>query len=391
MTIVRPFPYRVAGIHAQIGEVMPIDEWARLVRVPHRYHPERSVSGEEITRLIGVHGKSWDAERRFASLDALVEVARGALASADLRPGDVEHFVLSTSSPHRIMLDQDSFSLARRIGVPDDVVPLQMGAGCGGLGRAVAALSRTGLKNSLVICFNAVSPMMEPDGASPPLYIDNALHPFANTLWFTGALFSDACTAIVFRHDADSRGLCLYSRDSHSFGEEPGFRDSLVHYPGGGLENPPCRPGSEQMSAFGLNTQALAKYYAGGMMLNHRALEEAMPGYVQAVRRIYTHQAGPQMVENFAELARLPRGKVPTNVRQLGNLVSAATPVLFYTDYLHDEIGNGDLACFSVVGAGPERGAFIAPVHIPAPVARTRPQVPRPMDARDPVQPRARV
>ncbi|MBC3844414.1 hypothetical protein GXW82_42635 [Streptacidiphilus sp. 4-A2] len=130
------------------------------------------------------------------------------------------------------------------------------------------------------------------------------------------------------------------------------------------------------MSAFGLNGKALARYYAGGMMLNHQALERALPGYVDAVRRIYTHQAGPELVQDFAELAGLPAGKAPTNVRQLGNLVSAATPALFYADLLDKEIANGDLACFSVVGAGPERGAFVAPVRIPNPLVRTEPPIP---------------
>ncbi|ATL32211.1 3-oxoacyl-[acyl-carrier-protein] synthase III C-terminal domain-containing protein [Streptomyces formicae] len=384
MTRTSPFPYAVAGVHAQIGEVMTVEEWADLARIPHRHLKGSHVSGKDIKRILGVHGKSWDAEQqRFARMETIVEVARKALASAHLEPDAVEHIVISTCSPHQIMLDQDGFTLAREIGVPDSVAPLQLGAGCAGLGRAAALLGRMNIENALIICYNLGSPWaIDADGRPLTTYVENNHHPFANTLWCTGALFSDACTAMVFERRRDSPGICLYSRDSHSFGEEPGFLDPLVHYPGGGIDHPPGRPGSAELSAFGLNGKALASYYAGGMMLNHQAFNGTLPDYANVVRRIYTHQAGPALVEDFARLADLPPGKAPTNVRQLGNLVSAATPTLFYADVLNKEITNGDLACFSVVGAGPERGGFIAPISIPGEVTASHPPVPRPLDAR---------
>ena len=384
MALSQPFPFEISGVFAQIGEVVPIDRWAEQARIPHRYRAGGHITGDDIRRILGVDGKSWATqEQRFGLMESVVTVARQALASAEVLPQEVQHIIVSTSSPHQIMLDQDSFALARQIGVPDQVAPLQMGAGCGGLGRAVTLLAGMAVENALVICYNKISPGAGGvDSEARAAYLNNEAHPFANTLWCTGALFSDACTAMVFRRQAQSPGLCLYSRDSNSFGSEPGFHDPLVHYPGGGIDHPPGSASSVELSAFGLNGEALARYYVGGMMLNHQALEEAMPGYTESVRRIYTHQAGPALVENFAELADLPPGKVPTNVRQLGNLVSAATPTLFYADYLNEDIANGDLACFSVVGAGPERGAFVAPVRIPGPVARSRPPVPRPLAAR---------
>ncbi|GAB2719419.1 3-oxoacyl-[acyl-carrier-protein] synthase III C-terminal domain-containing protein [Kitasatospora kifunensis] len=384
MSATLPFPFVISGVHAQIGEVMTMEDWAELARIPHRNRRGRHLRGSDIKRLLGVEAKSWDAtEQRFATLDTIVRVAAEALASAGREPTEVDQIVVSTCSPHQIMLDQDAFALAREIGVPDGVAPLQLGAGCAGLGRAVALLSRMRLKTALVVCYNIGSSWgVGADGGPLPIYAENSWHPFAKTLWCAGALFSDACTAMVFERDEDSPGICLYSRDSHSFGSEPGFLDPLVHYPGGGVAHPPGRPGSAELSAFGLNGDALARYYAGGMMLNHQALERALPGYVERVRRVYTHQAGPALVEDFAQLADLPPGKAPTNVRQLGNLVSAATPTLFYSDCLEKEIGNGDLACFSVVGAGPERGAFIAPVRIPGMVTSSHPPVPVPLDAR---------
>jgi 3-oxoacyl-[acyl-carrier-protein] synthase-3 len=74
------------------------------------------------------------------------------------------------------------------------------------------------------------------------------------------------------------------------------------------------------------------RYYTKGIMLNHAALEAALPGYVDRVRRIYTHQASPALVEKFARLAALPSCKAPTNARDCGNLVSASTVKMLHDD-----------------------------------------------------------
>jgi 3-oxoacyl-[acyl-carrier-protein] synthase-3 len=106
------------------------------------------------------------------------------------------------------------------------------------------------------------------------------------------------------------------------------------------------------------------RYYTKGMMLNHAALEAALPGYIDRVRRIYTHQASPALVEEFARLAALPSCKAPTNARDCGNLVSASTVKMLHGDLFRGDIADGDLICASVVGAGPERGAYVLPVRV---------------------------
>ncbi|WP_326724951.1 hypothetical protein OHT59_41915 [Streptomyces sp. NBC_00243] len=58
--------------------------------------------------------------------------------------------------------------------------------------------------------------------------------------------------------------------------------------------------------------------------------------------------------------------QAPGNVRQLGNTVSPSTLALLHADQVNGNRTYGDRACFSVVGSGPERGAFITPIRIPA-------------------------
>ena len=82
------------------------------------------------------------------------------------------------------------------------------------------------------------------------------------------------------------------------------------------------------------------------------------------MERIYTHQASPALVEEFARMAELPPDKAPTNARELGNLVSPCTAKMLHDDVLAGRVREGQEVCISVVGAGPERGAFVAPVRV---------------------------
>jgi 3-oxoacyl-[acyl-carrier-protein] synthase-3 len=201
-------------------------------------------------------------------------------------------------------------------------------------------------------------------GGLSHLYRHNQVHPLARSLWSSPGIFSDGAAAVVLSRQAHSEGLVLYSRDSLSFGDEPGFTDPLIHYLGGGINHPVGTPGSARLSCFGMNGPAVKRYYTKGMMLNHHALEAAVPGYVDLVRRIYTHQASPALVQEFARLAGLPSSKAPSNARRYGNLVTVSTAKMLHDDLYRGDVGPGDLVCVSVVGAGPERGEYVLPVRV---------------------------
>jgi 3-oxoacyl-[acyl-carrier-protein] synthase-3 len=362
VTEIRPLNYELVGADAEIGTVIPLEEWTELAQIPH---PRGGVTkASTIEALIGVKSKSWDMTR-FGDLTVAVDAARRALAMAEVKPAEIDAVVVVTCTPYEIMLDQDAFRILRELGIADRVVPLQIGAGCAGLARAMTLLAQLNARRALIVTYNLVSPFgLSDDGRLNRLYFTdgNTTHPQRDWLWLTGALFSDAAAALVVQRSADSDGFAFYSRDSQSFGDEPGFTDPLIHYLGGGVAHPPGTPGAEELSCFGMNGPQVRRYYEKGMMLNHADLERQLPGYVDRVRRIYTHQANPKLVEHFAKLADLPIDKAPTNARDLGNLVSASTAKLLHDDIQSGAVGHGDAVCFSVVGAGPERGAFVLPV-----------------------------
>lgn len=370
MPYVKPLRAVIAGIDVEVGTVISVDEWARWAQIP-RNSGDGVIDGAVVERVLGVVAKSWEPAR-FRDLDVPGCCARTAMRSAGVGPQDIDTVLLVTCTPHQTMLDQDAMRLLRELGIADDVVPVQLSAGCAGLARAAALLATQTFTNALVITYTLASALVTDDtGGLNEHYRSNDTHPFGKLLWTSPALFSDAAAALVLRHEPSVEGFAFYSRDSLAFGDEPGYRDPLIHYLGGGAARPPGVAGASELSCYGMNGPEIKRYYGEGMRLNHRDLQQALPGYADAVDRIYIHQASPALVGDFLRQTDLPLGKIPTLARQLGNLVSASTPKLLFDDVTDSDFRRG-LACFSLVGAGPERGAFVLPVDIESPVTGHR-------------------
>jgi 3-oxoacyl-[acyl-carrier-protein] synthase III len=355
-------PYAITGLATLIGRVLTIDEWATAARIPAR--TGGLMSGELVERVLGIQGKSWDPWT-FADLGRIAEIGRDALLSADLEPRDIDTMIVVTCSPYEIMLDQDAFRMARELQLPDDVVPIQIGAGCAGLARAAALAARMNSRHALIVTYNAPSRITgDLNGGVNPIYLNNDTHPLGRSLWASAGIFSDGAAALVLSRDSAESGLVFYSRDSQAFGDEPGFTDPLIHHFGGGSRHPYGTPEAAELACYGMNGPAVKRYYTQGMMLNHAALNAAIPGYVDRVRRIYTHQASPALVQSFAKLAELPADKAPSNAKRFGNLVSASTAKMLHDDLYAGDVANDDLICVSVVGSGPERGAYVMPLRV---------------------------
>ncbi|MBI5511241.1 MAG: hypothetical protein HY903_20970 [Deltaproteobacteria bacterium] len=363
------FPFKIAGLASRLGRIVPIDEWAKRVPIPHRSKPDTVLSGADIVRILGIQSKSWDPEL-FRDFGTVRTTALAALKSAGLPPAKVDGLVIVTCTPYEVMLDQDAFRLARELQLPDHVVPMQINAGCAGLLRAANLMRRMATQNFLVVTYNIPSLfLMVADDRPSPAYLNNGDHPSAETLWASPAIFSDGAAAVVFERDEARAGAISYSRDAIRFGDGPGFTSPLVTFLGGGAR---CPPGSErcaELSCFAMEGEAVKQYYVKGMLLNHADLRWQRPGYAGEVRRLYVHQSSPALVRTFVDIARLDASRVAMKADQYGNLVSASTLRLVHEDLAQRLIDNGDEICISVVGAGPERGALLCRIETCEPVA----------------------
>ncbi|MEB7885387.1 3-oxoacyl-[acyl-carrier-protein] synthase III C-terminal domain-containing protein [Serratia fonticola] len=352
------FHYKIAGLSTVIGNVLSMDEWAESFKIPNRKKPGRFLSGRDIQNIIGpVASKSWDPDF-FRDFNRIVEVAREAMDAANLTAQDIDIVMVATSTPYEVQLDYDSFNLLRALEIPDHIPPLQLAAGCAGMARALSLAAKLNVKNILIVAYEVSSLYMV-----SPIYRYNTHHPLNGALWASPALFSDGAAAIVLRHSPSANGYSLYSRDSLSFGDEAGFDDPLIHYPGGGALNPPGIEQNEQLSCYAMAGDKTKRYYSKGMQLNHQGLAAHRQHYFHEVERIYTHQASPNMVEGFIKTCSEETGVEPskfsTNVRKYGNLVIPSTLKMIHDDINAKKLKAGDEVAVMVVGAGPERGAFL--------------------------------
>jgi 3-oxoacyl-[acyl-carrier-protein] synthase-3 len=350
----------ITGSSSLVGRVVGIDAWAEEMRIPNRKVRGAFLTGDDVRKILGLERKSWDPEL-FRDFERVVDVAREALAAASLAPADVEMLVVATSTPYEVQLDADAFRLMQRLGIPDAVPPIQLGAGCGGMARVMSIAARAAARTILVVTYEISSLYMK-----SPVYLHNERHPHRDKLWMSPALFSDGAAAVVLRREPGAGGCLVYSRDALAFGDAPGFTDRLVHYPGGGGLAAPGLPGSDELACYGMAGEETKRYYEKGMMLNHEALARARPRYLHEVARVYPHQSSPRLVDGFIDAlssrAGVPRDKFGANVHDYGNLVIPSTPTMLHHDLRDGRVRAGDEVCFTVVGAGPERGAFIVPL-----------------------------
>ncbi|WP_460370191.1 3-oxoacyl-[acyl-carrier-protein] synthase III C-terminal domain-containing protein, partial [Actinocorallia lasiicapitis] len=220
---------------------------------------------------------------------------------------------------------------------------------------AAALLAGMDARRALVVTYNAPSRAMG-DGAGgvADRYLHNTLHPTGSQLWASPALFSDGAAALVFERTGRG-GVVTYARD-------PG--DPLVRHPGGSSFQPLSTLEGRMGAAYGMSSAAIKQYYRSGMTRNHHALLGADPGYVDRSTRVYLHQANPLLVDDLVAAVGLPADKTPSNVRTYGNLITVSTPLLLHEDLLDGTVRPGDEIAVSLVGAGPERGAYLAPVLV---------------------------
>lgn len=354
--MIRDLEYVITGVASRVGRQISMDEWAARMRIPHRKQPGAFLDGDDVTRITGIQSKAWDPEL-FRDFGTIVRVAEEAMAAARTSPDEVGAVLAVTATPYQTQLDADSFRLLRELRIPDHVPPTQLGAGCCGMARAMTLVSQMQVKNVLVVTYEVSSLYMESE-----IYRDNPQHPMAQALWLSPAVFSDGAAAVVLRRDENARGAVVYSRDSLRFGDDPGFEDPLIHYSGGGAMHPPGTPMSEELACYAMAGEKTRQYYAKGMALNHRDLLTARPTYGEEVKRIYVHQSSPRMVTDLVDYLvsehAIPRDKFTTHAEKYGNLVTPSTVKLLHDDLRSGHLKAGDEVCVSVVGAGPERGAY---------------------------------
>jgi 3-oxoacyl-[acyl-carrier-protein] synthase-3 len=313
------------------------------------YVPERVLTNADFERMVETSDQ-WIVERTGirerriaapdqASSDMALIASRRALESAGLEPGAVDHIVVATTTPDRI-LPSCACTLQRMLGA-SRAVAYDMFAACTGfvfgvsLGRSLIA-SRTA-DTVLVVGVETLSRIVD--------YTDRN----------TCVLFGDGAGAVILRPCAVGDGiLAVDIRSDGELGE-------VLEIPAGISRNPASLATVQGREHFiRMQGKKLFPFAVRSMEESTRRCMQLAGLGPEDMELVIPHQANLRIIEAVRERLGLPAEKVPVNIDRYGNTSSASIPITLDEMARAGRLKPGDHVGFCAFGGGATWGASIA-------------------------------
>jgi 3-oxoacyl-[acyl-carrier-protein] synthase-3 len=337
--------------------------------------PDGIVTNDRMSRLMDttdewIRQRTGIEQRRYArrgtsSCDLGVEAARAAIEDAGLEPGDVDFIVFATMTPAHYFPGNGGL-LATRLGL-DRTPALDIRMQCAGFlsGLQIAdAFIRSGTYRRVLLvgaeCHASLYPWSDAEWAVMFGESEGPVSPEAYA-WGTAqrdraVIFGDGAGAFVLEaHDAeDGRGFLGFEMRTD------GAHWDKLYVPGGGsasfpyfspeqFERNETIPIVEGRQVFRLATTAMPAIVKE--TLERRGLS------VGDLSLLLMHQANLRINEAVQKSLGLPDEKVFNNIQRYGNTTAATLPLVFHEARQNGLVRDGDLVCFTALGAGLHWGA----------------------------------
>jgi 3-oxoacyl-[acyl-carrier-protein] synthase-3 len=321
--------------------------------------PERVVTNDDLAKVIdtndqwirdhtGIHERHVAGDHEFASTLA-VQASYKALKVANLKPGDIDLIICSTSSPEYLFpatacLIQDELG-ATRAGAFDLL------AACSGFiyatNMAAQAIRSGSIKNALVIGTETLSRFVDWQDRN------------------TCILFGDGAGAFVLQASDQPGGVL--SAVMHS----DGSGGDLLSLPGGGSHHPASEATVHEGKHY-IHMDGRAVFRFATRVMGHAAKEalELAGLTTDDVQWIIPHQANFRIIETAAKYLKLPLERFVINVDRYGNTSTASIPIATVEAIEKGMIKKGDKIVFVGFGAGLTWGALAAEWTGPLPAER---------------------
>jgi 3-oxoacyl-[acyl-carrier-protein] synthase-3 len=318
------------------------------------YVPDRVLTNADLAKLVDT-SDAWIVERTGirerriaapdqASSDLALIACQRALAMADVDPADVDHLIVATTTPDRI-LPSCACTVQKQLGATR-AAAYDMFAACTGFifGTGLArGLVGSGLADTvLVVGVETLSRIVD--------YTDRN----------TCVLFGDGAGAVVLQ--ACEPGAGLHAVDMHSDGE----LGEVLEVPAGISRNPASDHTVAAKEHFiRMQGKKLYPFAVRSMEEATRRCVELAGWNASDIDLLIPHQANLRIIEAVRERLGLSPDKVHVNIDRYGNTSSASIPIGLDECARAGRLKPGDKLGMAAFGGGATWGASVMTWTLP--------------------------
>ena len=256
--------------------------------------------------------------------DLALEASIAALADAGREAADIDHVIVATFTPDRLMPGLAP-KLAKLLGT-DGAGAIDVNAACAGflygLDQTAALIESGRVKCALVVGAEALSRVTDPnDRGTAILFADGAA-----AVVVEGGEFEIGCTPFVLASDGEHGDLLYAERD-----------ERLLHMEG----------------------QEVYRHAVERMVEATREALRRADMTVDDVDVLIVHQANQRIIDAAARRLGVPEEKVFANVATIANTSSASIPLALHHAELAGALKPGDIVALAAFGGGFVWGAGV--------------------------------
>jgi len=313
------------------------------------YVPDRVLTNADFESMVEtsdewIRERTGILERRIsapdqASSDLALIAAKRALEMARLTEADIDHLIVATTTPDRV-LPSCACTVQAKLGAKRAAAYDVFAACTGfiyGLGIARGVIGTGDADTVLLIGVEQLSRIVD--------YTDRN----------TCVLFGDGAGAVVLRPCAPEEGVLSVSIHSD------GVLGDLLEVPAGGSLLPASHQTVEDRGHFiKMRGKELFKVAVRGMEESLRRALDLAGIEPQDLDLVIPHQANQRIIEAMRERLGVPREKLVVNIERFGNTSSASIPISLDEEVRAGRVKPGTRIGFVAFGGGATWGATVS-------------------------------
>jgi len=297
------------------------------------------VTAEWILRKTGITERRYAADGEATS-DLAARAARAALENAGIRPGQLDHIVVATSTP-----DHPQPATAA---IVQDLIGAEQ----------AAAFDLNSVCSGFLFALHTAHRLIADGGHALVIGADIYSRIIDRTDRRTAILFGDGAGAVVLGPVPDGYGIRASRLETH------GRHHRTIRVPAGGSRHPATPETlAEGAHWFAMDGRAVRDFVTDQLPLSVKELllEADLTG--AQVDHFVPHQANGRMLEDILPTLGLERARTHLTVGEYGNTGAASVPITLDAANRSGALRDGELVLLSGFGGGMSIGSSLLRWH----------------------------